>query len=475
MTMFRDRPISLAEPPRYLSREECEALGERVLNMATGGGFTLFAIQSEWTGEVRWARNRTSLASDRRSNNIIIRRAIDGASAGVQVNQLDDDSLRAAVRAAERLLHDKGTVPPDFPNPPASHRYPEAKIWSDATYGQTTDARARAIAPLMDAAEQAELLSAGFVSVTARSTAYVGSDIGPSMYAAQTLAQCSTTVRDRRGTGSGWAGASSYDLARVTPAALGARAQQKCLASRNPVAIEPGRYTLIMEPQAVYDFVKPIPTGWPPPYRPLIEQNGSGPWFDRQDPATGLLMTKLGRKVLDERITIEHDPADPELGILPFAIDQTNEVQPFLPVKWVDRGVLNQLNYDRGYALQALNEYDANLLRGSFRMSGGMTSIDEMIRTTKRGLLVTRFWDITVIDDRSLLLSGLTRDGLWLIENGAISHPVKNLRFTESPLFAFNSIDQLGVPEHVFAPGAPAIVPAIKVHDFSFTSLVDAI
>jgi predicted Zn-dependent protease len=115
-------------------------------------------------------------------------------------------------------------------------------------------------------------------------------------------------------------------------------------------------------------------------------------------------------------------------------------------------------------------------------MSGGESSIDEMIRTTKRGLVVTRFSNIRRLDATSMLATGLTRDGLWLVENGKITKAVKNFRFTESPLFMLNAIEQLGVPVPVFRPtreegGAltPAIVPPLKVRDFSFTSTIDAI
>jgi predicted Zn-dependent protease len=108
-------------------------------------------------------------------------------------------------------------------------------------------------------------------------------------------------------------------------------------------------------------------------------------------------------------------------------------------------------------------------------MSGGTTTMDEMIATTKRGLLVTRFSNMDTVDFGSALYSGYTRDGLWLIENGKISKPVKNFRFTESPFFVFNQVEQVGEPVRVFRPHAPAIVPPIKVRDFSFTSLADAV
>jgi len=112
---------------------------------------------------------------------------------------------------------------------------------------------------------------------------------------------------------------------------------------------------------------------------------------------------------------------------------------------------------------------------GTFRMTGGTTSVDEMLATTKRGVLVTRLWNVEVLDPISLLSTGYTRDGVWLIEHGKISKPVTNFRFTESPIFVLNQVEQLGVPRRVFHPGAPVVVPSMKVRDFSFTSLSDAV
>jgi predicted Zn-dependent protease len=117
-------------------------------------------------------------------------------------------------------------------------------------------------------------------------------------------------------------------------------------------------------------------------------------------------------------------------------------------------------------------------------MSGGTTSIEEMIATTKRGLVVTRFDNVQQLDFTSQLYRGYTRDGLWLVENGKITKPVKNMVFTESTLFALNAVEQLGVPRRVFARGGDAtlggwmfnmIVPPLKIRDFSFTALTDAI
>jgi predicted Zn-dependent protease len=189
-------------------------------------------------------------------------------------------------------------------------------------------------------------------------------------------------------------------------------------------------------------------------------------------------VSKLGQRILDERITISHDPSDPELGVVPFSVEASAggiDVEPYHPVTWVRNGVLQTLSYDRDYALRALAENNGAPNSGAFRMSGGGTSTDEMIATTPRGLLVTRFSALRLVDGPSRTYTGVTRDGLWLIEHGKIKKAVKNMRFSDSPLFVFNNVEQLGAPMQVFSPSAPAIVPTVKARDFNFISLVDAI
>ena len=136
--------------------------------------------------------------------------------------------------------------------------------------------------------------------------------------------------------------------------------------------------------------------------------------------------------------------------------------------------MLRQLSYDRGYANQQLNKPDPLHNSQAYRMSGGNTSIEEMIARTERGLLVTRLTNVRLVDQNSLLCTGTTSDGVWLIERGEITRPVKNFRFRESPLFAFNSLEALGEPVRVLQ-WMPTIVPPALVHDFSMTSLADAV
>ncbi|HZS61197.1 MAG TPA: metallopeptidase TldD-related protein [Gemmatimonadaceae bacterium] len=476
--------MSSAVSDHNLSREACESIAARVFAFARGGGESWVQIHSWWNGELRWARNHVSLASDRRDLRIMIYRTRDLGFGWVSTNQIDDASLEAAVRAAERNCEINGftrhPLPASDRPPMPPFQRPTTAIWSDVTNTTTVDTLGALVRQLVAPAKAKGLLSAGYIEMRAGSMMQTNSLRGGGEpapwdvpYIAWTQAQGSLTVRDPEGTGSGWAGLSSDDWSRLDPMALATRAIDKCVASQHPVALEPGRYTVILEPQAVADLWELATKSF---VRELAEAP-QDPWFLAIDDALGLGRSKLGRKVVDERITVSHDPADPALGIVPGPWDT--------PVTWIDHGVLTNLYYDRDYALKKLNTNGGVRSLAGYRMSGGQTSIESMVQSTERGLLVTRLSTVQEVDHPSLLMTGLTRDGLWLIEHGKISKAVKNLRFTESPLFALNNIDALGEPVPVFrpvknpyedgAPLTPAIVPAIKARDFSFTSTIDAI
>ncbi len=469
--------IDADEAPRILAQEEVERIVGRVLQYAgkTGLG-TVVTIQSWWNGELRWARNRVSLASDRRDINVKVSRMVDGAVGDANTNQVDDVSLESLVRVAERSarvmnMRDQvrmNMLPPQLP-------YPNSMIWSDATYNVTAEERGKIARVLAEGAEAKDLLSAGYIELRAGEVATLDpTSAKPDtvQYTTYSQSQCSMTVRHPKGVGSGWAGLSSYDWSAINSGALAEVALDKCIKSLNPVAIEPGRYTVVLEPQAVADLFEML-FFWL--NRRDLAEDGRGPFPLGMDQSLRVIRTKLGLKVIDERLTISHDPMDPSLGILPTdGLERTT---------WIERGILKTLSYGRGYSLAALNENVPGMARAAYRMSGGEVPMDEMIKTTKRGLLVTRLSGLVNVDANSVLMTGVTRDGLWLIENGAISKAVKNLRFTESPLFALNQVEQLGVPVPVFRPVAspynpalsPAIVPPIKANDFSFTSTTDAI
>jgi predicted Zn-dependent protease len=476
-----------------MSQAECAELAKRAASFANGGGDTRVQIESTWTGNIRYAKNNVTTSGDVRDNEVNVLRDINGAFGLMIGNQIDDVGLEATVRRAEHLLRIRqengGTefaehyVPvPDeqFKNYDdvkefvaredmaaamrsliqTEEEFAKPHIFFDTTYTLDAEQRAEAIEPLIDAVKQAGMVAAGFIQVSAHGRAVIDT-WGKSLYYPYTKAQYSVSVRNPQGTGSGWAGVDWNDWTRIDAKRLSEIALDKCIRSANPVAVEPGRYVAILEPQAVCDMCRFLVDVMDR----AVTESGSGPF------SAGKGQSKIGQRVMDERITISADPMDPDLGFPPF--DENGHV--YHAVDWIKDGVLRELSYFRPYAIRNLGKNTGLPNSGSFRMSGGTTTIDEMIATTPRGVLVTRFSDIAVIDPNSLLMQGYTRDGLWLIERGKISKAIKNFRFVESPMFVLNNVEQLGAPQRTFHPAAGIIVPPIKARDFRFTSLSEAV
>jgi predicted Zn-dependent protease len=284
-----------------------------------------------------------------------------------------------------------------------------------------------------------------------------------------------TTVRTNDGTGSGWAGATHDDFTKIDAASIGSRAADKARRSVNPVAIEPGRYTVVLEPTAVGNLVQLIAGA----LNARAADEGRS-FFSKQGGGN-----KLGQKVVDERVTLVSDPQDPDAPGAAFAGDGL----PLGKRVWIENGVVKTLSYDRFWAQKQGVQPNAGGGggfggfgggAGGMKMSGGTATLEELIASTQRGLLITRLWYIRPVDQRTILYTGLTRDGTFLIENGKITHPVKNLRWNESPIFMLNNLEAMGRPVRVSAsedgsPGQAIVVPPIKARDFNFTSTSDAV
>jgi predicted Zn-dependent protease len=454
-------------PARFLSREACRALAARLFTRASGGGKTFITVDSTWTGGIRWGRNVVTHSGEREDTNLMIRRTIRGADGvGIWTNVPDDDVLLfAALARAEETVVWNSESPDDYPDrPPVTHPIAEPVLWFDATYQLDDVARAAVAVAAITSAESAGLSSAAYIEVGAHGQAVLDSDALVRYYPT-TTAQYSVTMRDPASGGSGWAGVDFNDWRRIDAPTLSRVALDKCLRSRNPVAIEPGRYTAVLEPQAVCDLVAPI---LDQVMERIPAEQGMGPFAFQPG------RSKIGRRVFDPRFTLRADPMDPDGGFVPF--DWSGE--PYLGVNWIENGILKELAYPREYGLRMLNKDQALPNSRAFRLSGAATAtqtIDEMIANTQRGVLVTRFNGVSVVHFASMLMTGTTRDGLWLIERGKISKAIKNFRFSESPFFAFNNVEAIGAPRRVFRPDAPAVCPPVTVRDFSFTGLSDAV
>lgn len=485
--------VALQNPKsRFLSESECLALAQRAASMVVGGGESILNLSSMWSGNLRYAKNEIITSGDIRDNWLALGREIQGAWTHAILNQIDDIGLEAAVRRVERMVVLKAETsdrrfrehyaPVDTTRAIPSYEsevqsdprlsdgaaqliqtqdpHSRPKIFFDKTYNLSAQDRVEQVTPLIASARAAKLYAAGYAQVSAFGQAQT-STWGRALYYPYTKAEFSVTVRDPTGTGSGWAGVDWGDWTRINLARLTEIAMDKCLRSRNPVAIEPGRYTAILEPQATSDIFSPLMSFMDREYAEL----GYGPF------TMGKPDSKIGQMVLDRRITVGADPMDPDLGFVPF--DQNGDA--IRAVNWIENGVLKDLAYSRSYGIRQLGKNVGLPNSYAYRMSGGTATVEDMIATTKRGLLVTRFSNVNVVDQSSVHCAGYTRDGLWLIEDGKISKAVKNFRFLESPMFIFNNLETLGEPVRVYRRSAATIVPSAKVRDFNFASLIEAV
>jgi predicted Zn-dependent protease len=467
-------PRSLFQAPaaRLLSRDECEAIAKKLLSYARADE-TRVTVQSAARGNTRFAVNQVSTAGDSYDAVVLVRSVFGRRAASATTNKLDDASLRAVVERAEALARLAPEDPEAMPELGAQ-QYAEGRGYAAATAALDAAGRAAAVRAVTEPARAADLTATGYLETQATATA-VANNKGLFAYDRRTGASMTTTVRTPDGTGSGWAGAAHQDWGRIEPAALGARAVDKARRSVNPVAVEPGRYTVVLEPTAVGNLVQlmafALNARAADEGRSFFSRAGGG--------------TKIGQKVIDERVSLVTDPFDPDAPSAPFAADGT----PLGRTTWVENGVVRDLAYDRFWAQR--NNRRANVGGGggggggfanvgSLRMSGGTASLEEMIASTERGLLVTRLWYIRPVDPRTILYTGLTRDGTFLIERGRVTRAVKNLRWNESPVFMLNNVEAMGRPVRVSAsedgsPGAAVVMPPVKARDFNFTSLSDAV
>jgi predicted Zn-dependent protease len=456
-----------------LSPAECKAIFTKVESLSVGGGSTSISLFSRSSGTAAWARSQMRVRSEITELQLSVSRDIRGAFGSATTTRLDDDGLEQAVRAAEQAVTEDYEEPENIMDPLIDEPILQPTLWSRATLATSVEEMSDLARQMMAPAEAQGLLATGELTIGAEGHATMNS-AGLFRYYPITDVRCSMTVRNKRGTGSGWGAGHHYDVAKLNFAEISARATQKCVRSQDPVALEPGRYTAILEPQAVADLFAPILERSGEPgresygfFRPSVEW-GEGPF------AKSPGHSKITEQVFDKRLTLSADPMDPDAGFVPFTPDRGD---PYRPVTWIEKGILRALSYDRQYAVRRMGE--ARPLRNSlsYRLQGdGPTrTVEEMIASTERGILVTRFNNIQKVHSKSVLLTGFTRDGLWLIERGKITKAIKNFRFTESPLFVLNKLEAIGSPVRTFSPPFARMVPAIKVSDFSFTSLADAV
>jgi len=280
-------------------------------------------------------------------------------------------------------------------------------------------------------------------------------------YQRGTLVDFTCTVRTDDAQGSGWVARNLADVGQFSAPTEIQIAIDKAKRSSSAKALEPGKYTVILEPAASADLLAYMFNG-----------------FDAREADEGRsFMTKkvggnqLGEKLFDERVTFYSDPQDASVPVLPW--DEDGVPRARTPI--VTKGVVDYLQYSRYWAkLKGKPEIGQP---GNLIMTGGDKSTMDLVKTTQKGVLVTRTWYIRMVDPQTVLLTGLTRDGTFYIENGEIKYPIKNFRFNESPVIMLNNVEEFGKPVRVQPQEAPIIMmlPPMKLREFTFTSLSDAV
>lgn len=443
-----------------LSRDEARALADRVLKLSTADE-TRVNITSEWSGNTRFADSSITTSGGVTNVSVRVTATIGRRRASATTNVLDDQSLKRTVDLAISLARLSPEDPELMPEL-GPQTYTSVRAFVERTADLDPEVRNAAVKRAVEAATAAgkpagAVFTAGFLEANANAVA-VATSKGLFAYHQNTDAGFSMTSRTPDGTGSGWAGGGARDWSRIDPASIGRIAAQKAVASRNPQPLSPGLYTAVLEPQAVSDLV-PLLAG------ALSARNADEGRSPFSKPGGG---NRIGEKVVDERVTLYSDPADPLLLGRPFDADGL----PVGRTVWIEKGVLRNLAYSRFWA-QKQGVQPTSLGGGvGLALTGGTKTTEEIIAACERGILVTHFFYIRALDPRTVLQTGLTRDGVFLIEKGKVARSLKNFRWNESPLLMLNRLEDIGRSE---LTQAGQIMPALRIRDFDFTSLSDAV
>ncbi len=406
----------------------------------------------------RFANNTIHQNVSEQDRWLSVRVVVDHRTARATTNRLDSDSIRSAVEQALALARSAAPNSDLLPLTEPSV-ISETSRFDAATADATPDHRGRAVAEAIQIVESDGQTAAGIYS-TGQSTEAIFNSRGVAAWHAETMAQFSITAM--AGDSSGWAKASAVSHAAVHPAALARSASEKARLSSDPQEIAPGRYTVILEPAAVLD---------------LVGQMFGDFSATSVNDSRSFLTDRLGTKLFGDNIHISDDVSHPLQAGVPF----DGEGVPRRKLTLVDAGVPRELAYSRSSAHRAsveptghgfplpneVGEAPLNIV-----IAGGSTDVDQMIASTDHGVLVTRLWYIREVEPYDKIMTGMTRDGTFLIENGRVVRGLRNFRFNQGIIELLNNVEALS--HSVRASGEETfdmVVPAMKVRNFNFTEV----
>jgi predicted Zn-dependent protease len=450
---------------------ECRRIAERALASAKAPDASI-SLAFVHSGNTRFANNEITTSGATESVSVVVTATRDGRTGRVSLNEVSPGALERGMRRAEELA---GLLPadPEYVGALEKQAYLEIAAWDEATARLDAPARLPGVRAVVEPAAGEALNASGFYVHSAR-VQCVANKAGNFGWHRSTDCSFSATARTPDGTGSGWAEDSAWQAKEVDAPALAARALAKARDSRGSKPLEPGDYTVILEPAAVATFMQ-AGLGFQALSARAAEEGRS--YFSRRGGGT-----RVGEKVFHESVTLKSDPTDPRRPGAPWGGGGFGGGgggggfggggEPGLaarPIVWVRNGVLENLAYDRYWARQA-GRAPTPAPTGLI-LEGGNETLESLIASTERGLLVTNLWYIRSVNPQSLQLTGLTRDGLWLVEQGKVVRPVTNFRFNESPAVMLQNVVAMTPAVRT----GNSLVPAVKAAGFTFTSLSDAV
>lgn len=410
------------------------------------------------SANTRFAKNEITSTGDVEEMQLSIRVAFGKRHAAFSTNQTDPASARGAVDMAARLARLSPEDPEAMPLL-GPQKYKAVQGAYDPTAEKLgAEARAKAAGAAIAAAEAADLEIAGYYEHSA-SVVALASSAGLFAHFASTQIEFTTTARTTDGSGSGWAGVFAARAADVDPAAVARVAADKAVRSRKPRRLEPGRYTVVLEPAAVQEMLTFL--SWSLDARRADEGRS---FFSRAGGGT-----RVGETIFGDQITFTSDPTSPATPNAPF----DGEGLPRAPLTWIDRGRVAGLVYSRYWA--AKQGKTPTGFPNAWQLAGGTATAEDLVRGVKRGVLITRVWYTRWVDPQAILITGLTRDGTFLIENGEVVGPVNNFRFNESPVTMLKNADALTRDTVLMQEGASWRVPALRTHEFNLASISEAV
>jgi predicted Zn-dependent protease len=430
-----------------MTETETREILERALSFAQAD-HTEVSLSGSSEASTRYANNAITQNVAKTQRHLTVRAAIAKGSqfcvGSASVNDFSDEAIRRVVAKAEEIARHSAPDTEYLP-PVGPQTYLPINGFSPRTAEATPEDRARVIRACTERVAAQGLNSAGSYATEWGFTALANS-AGNFAYHRRSHARFVSTVM--ADDSSGWAEAVHEDVDHVCAEAATDIAIQKALAARNPRTIEPGRYTVLLEPAAVADLLAFLT--WSLDAKAAHE-------------GRSCFSGKEGEKIGADCVHIFSDPADPRCPGEKFFGDGL----PTRRVDWVKDGVLTNLSYSRFWAEKTGHDFTGSAT--NFIMDGAneFADYEQLLAGVERGVLVTRLWYIRFVEPMTLLLTGMTRDGLFWIENGKIAHGLKNMRFNDSPLNLLKNIVALGKPVRA---ETYAVVPPLVVKDFHFSS-----